>query len=117
MSPEQPEVLSRPGHEALNNWFCLSYASFAVMPRVLMEAMPDKWQLRMARLLTEFDHEFNQPDTISSRVQITDDQGRLVKTPKWLVNYRHPDSRLIESMRRARTTARPSEEEGWNGIK
>ncbi|MEA2935040.1 MAG: hypothetical protein QOD74_1686, partial [Variibacter sp.] len=35
------------GWEALSRWFGLSRASFAVLPRVLMQQMPDEWQGRM----------------------------------------------------------------------
>ena len=64
----------------LSCWFGLSYASFCTIPRVLMEAMPDEWQEKMAILLHEYEEEFpNQPD-LGTRVQITKG-GKLVKTP------------------------------------
>ena len=79
-------------------WFGLSYASFLVLPRVLMEDMPMVWQNKMAALLNEYDDAFpNQPD-IGAQVQITHD-GKLIKTPDWLINYRHPDYRMIDKMR------------------
>jgi hypothetical protein len=54
----------------------------------------------MAVLLKEYDEAFpNQPD-IGSRVQITDASGKLIKTPDWLINYRHPDRETIDSLRR-----------------
>jgi hypothetical protein len=85
--------------EDLSCWFGLSYASFLVLPRVMMEAMPDEWQRKMAVLLNEYDNEFsNQPD-IGTRVQITKD-GKLIKTPDWMINYRHPDYEAINRIRR-----------------
>lgn len=82
----------------LSCWFGLSYASWATIPRVLMEAMPQEWQEKMARLLWEYQEAFpNQPD-IGTRVQITKDR-KLTKTPAWLLNYRHPDREIIASMR------------------
>lgn len=84
--------------EELSCWFGLSYASFCVLPRVLMEAMPDEWQRQMAKLLNEYDDAFpNQPD-IGTRVQITKDK-KLIKTPDWLINYRHPDRKAIDALR------------------
>lgn len=83
----------------LRCWFGLSHASFLVLPRVLMEAMPRKWQNRMADLLNEYDETFpNQPD-IGTQVQITHD-GKLIKTPEWLINYRRPDYRMIDSLQK-----------------
>ena len=37
------------------------------------------------------------PD-ISTRVHITKD-GKLIKTPNWLINYRHPDLRMLNTLR------------------
>ena len=80
-------------------WFGLSYASFLVLPRVMMEAMPMIWQSKMAALLNEYDEAFpNQPD-IGARIQITQD-GKLIKTPDWLINYRRPDYRMIDQLRK-----------------
>ena len=85
--------------EAIHNWFGLSYASWLTLPRVLMDAMPGDWQARMVALLNEYDEEFPYQPVICTRVQITDLSGKLVKTPEWLVNYRHPDLDEIEMMR------------------
>ena len=83
---------------SLGCWFNLSYASFLTMPRVLMEAMPEAWQTQMAELLFQYDDAFpNQPD-IGSRVQITK-KGKLIKTPPWIINYRHPDQAKISELR------------------
>lgn len=80
-------------------WFGLSYASFLVLPRVLMQDMPAEWQERMAVLLNEYDDAYpNQPD-IGTRVQATKD-GKMIKMPEWLLNYRHPARAEIEKLRR-----------------
>jgi hypothetical protein len=82
----------------LQCWFGFSYSSFAVLPRVLMEAMPDEWQKRMAALLHEYSESFpNQPD-IGARVQATKG-GKLTKFPEWVLNYRHPDRGTIDLLR------------------
>lgn len=82
----------------LQAWFGLSYASWLTIPRVLMGAMPPEWQQKMAALLHEYDEAFpNQPD-MGTRVQVTQD-GKLVKAPHWLLNYRHPDKAKIDSLR------------------
>ena len=85
--------------EELQRWFNLSYASYLTLPRVLMEAMPKEWQDKMAELLFEWDKTFNNwPLELGTRVQITIN-GKLAKTPHWLINYRHPDFKEIEKVK------------------
>lgn len=92
-------VVKRYESLALQCWFNLSYSSWLTLPRVLMEAMPFEWQDRMAALLNEYDAAFpNQPD-LGTRVQVTDGAGHLIKTPRWLINYRRPDREAIERLR------------------
>lgn len=91
-----------PGQHALSCWFGLSYASFLVLPRVLMEAMDDPWKERMAVLLKELSAEFPNVPEENYTVRITDGKNgnRMVKTPEWMLNYRHPDRALINSFRK-----------------
>lgn len=90
--------MSTEGHDRLWGWFSLSYASFLTLPRVLMHAMPDEWQAKMAELLEQYDDAFpNRPD-FGTRVQVTV-AGKLVQTPGWLINYRHPDLGMIDRLR------------------
>jgi len=86
------------GHAALWGWFGLSYASFLVLPRVLMHEMSDEWQGKMTELLKEYDDAFpNMPD-IGTRVQATRN-GKMVKWPEWVLRYRHPDKGEISRLR------------------
>lgn len=89
----------RKGYDALWLWFGLGRASYLTLPRVLMHEMPDKWQGEMARLLREYDEEFPNKPELGSKVFITDMAGKLVKTPDWLINYRHPDYNAIGILR------------------
>lgn len=82
----------------LQCWFNLSYASWLTLPRVLMEAMPQNWQTQMAKLLREYDDTFHKLPDLGSRVQVTKN-GKLCKTPDWLINYRHPDKARIERLK------------------
>lgn len=92
------------GHQQLSYWFGLSYASWLTLPRVLMENMPDDWQERMAKLLHEYDAAYpNQPD-LGTRGFLTC-HGKLIKTPGWLINYRHPDDAQIIELRSKSTTS------------
>lgn len=85
------------GKDDLSCYFGLSYASWLTLPRVLMEAMPDKWQKEMAKLLNKYDNEIKNPPDLGTRVQVTKD-NKLVKTPEWLINYRHPDRDKVNSL-------------------
>ena len=84
--------------ERLWSWFGLSRASWLTLPRVLMHGMPEEWQNKMADLLDEYDNAYKK-EAISTRVQVTQN-GKLIKTPEWLINYRHPDKKTIEDMRK-----------------
>lgn len=89
---------AQSGTSRLWGWFGLSYASFLVLPRILMCAMSDDWQKRMAILLEEYEHTFpNQPD-VGTRVQCTIN-GKLSRWPEWVLNYRYPDQTEIERCR------------------
>ncbi|HBO1801857.1 TPA: hypothetical protein L4G17_001035 [Pseudomonas aeruginosa] len=86
------------GYDQLWAWFGLSRCAYAVLPRVMMHAMPDDWQRRFAELMDEWDdHWPNQPD-ITAHVQIKQN-NRFISTPPWLLNYRHPDHNQLNAMR------------------
>ncbi|HGM7550507.1 TPA: hypothetical protein ACXI3H_005401 [Pseudomonas aeruginosa] len=101
-APTQPSpaqgVQENSGYDQLWAWFGLSRSAYAVLPRVMMHAMPDDWQRRFAELMDEWDdHWPNQPD-INARVHITQN-GLYISTPKWLLDYRHPDHNQLNAMR------------------
>lgn len=75
--------------------FGLSRAAWLTIPRVLLHAMPDEWQDRMAVLLQEYEAAFpNQPD-FGTSVRLTRN-GKLVPIPEWVANYRHPNHAAID---------------------
>ncbi|SDE15529.1 hypothetical protein SAMN05216185_11789 [Pseudomonas guariconensis] len=79
-------------------YFGLSYASWLTLPRVLMEAMPKSWQAAMATLLHQYDDAYpNQPD-LGTTVRVTEN-GKIVRAPEWLENYRHPDHAMLSKLR------------------
>lgn len=73
----------------IHHWFELSYSSYLVLPRSLMEGMPIKWQHKMIDLLEEM-REVYDSNKIKDNyvVQLRDGNGRFTKDP--LANYRHP---------------------------
>jgi hypothetical protein len=116
-------LLSAPGPEVvtevteaetradLSCWFGLSRNSFAVLARVLMEAMPEEWQKRIAVLLNDYTDTWTEwPEGSGCRVQY-EINGRIAKMPEWLRNYRHPDGAEIEALR-----APPAPEEKIIGV-
>ncbi len=95
----------RTGYARLWLWFGLSRASFLTMPRVLMHEMSDEWQMKMAALLEEYDSTWvNWPDDLGTSVRITDG-GKIIKTPDWITNYRHPYRDTIAALRNTPSTA------------
>lgn len=88
------------GRERLWRWFGLSRASWLTMPRVMMHAMPDNWQLRMAKLCEEWDEAWNSEHMPTPEVHARAENGRMMRWPEWLLNYRHPDEAEIKRLRR-----------------
>ncbi|HGY3930751.1 hypothetical protein [Citrobacter koseri] len=76
----------------LHLWFGLSHAAFLVMPRVAMMQMPEEWQEKMAELLNQYDETIDTAafGVKGCRVQALTDEGKLMKMPDELLNYRHP---------------------------
>lgn len=52
----------RPHSDAVHTWFGLSYSNYAVLPRTLLQSMPDEWQKRFVALLEELHTEFAHVD-------------------------------------------------------
>lgn len=90
---------SQVGAEELSRWFGLSYASFLVLPRVLMQEMSDEWQAKMAALLREFEDEWPDAPHFATSIRFHQ-QGKLVKTPPALLDYRRPDFAALASFRK-----------------
>lgn len=67
--------------EAVHGWFGLSYANFAVLPRTLLQSMPEEWQRKFVALMDEYDGRWaGLPDGFMPhgyRVQPTEN-GKLV---------------------------------------
>lgn len=79
-------------------WFELSYSSYLVLPRSLMQEMPAAWQHAMVALLERMREEF--PGEHSSYTVLKKgERNRFERDP--LRRYRYPDADAIE---RARAT-------------
>lgn len=45
-------------HDAIHLHFSMSYANYLVLPRTLLQSMPDEWQTKFVALLDEMDTAF-----------------------------------------------------------
>ncbi len=87
----------------IHNQFGLSYASWMVMPRVLMCEMPNDWQKDMVRLWDEFNEMWDM-DLLYKHgepfVQLRKG-GKFISIEKTgLPHYRHPQRGGIEHFRK-----------------
>lgn len=79
MSSEPPVL---PHEEPMHEWFGLSYSSYLVLQRSVIQAMPVEWQHRMVALLEEVEARFDTshcPPRFS--VHARDERGRFVLDP------------------------------------
>ena len=90
------------GHDRLWLWFALGRASWLTMPRVMMHAMPDDWQERMAALCEEWDAKWETDDMPTPSVSARGAGNRWVKWPNWVLNYRHPDRAALRKITRSK---------------
>lgn len=80
--------------EAIHEYFGLSYANYLVMPRGVLQSMPDEWQEKFVELLNQI------PETIDEviepaggyTVHAKNEQGRFIEDP--LSNYERGRRRL-----------------------
>lgn len=75
---------------AVHNWFGLTYASYLVLPRSLMEGMPEEWQEKFVALLDEMRETYDCMQIEDNyTVKLRDEKtGRFIEDP--LRNYRRP---------------------------
>jgi len=75
--------------ETISKWFELSYSSYMVLHRLILEAMPVKWQQRFVKMLKEIGKEFDISDVPYSFLV----KARDINSKKFISdpysNYRH----------------------------
>lgn len=77
--------------------FELSYASFLVIPRLLMEAMPWGWQKDMVDLMEQLSEKYIwEIEDQRLVIRMTDQNGRFVTMDKNLCDYRRGDASWYE---------------------
>jgi len=80
--------------EDVHAWFELSYSSYLVLPRVLMQAMPAEWQHRFVELLDEL-RETYQQENDNYNVSLRTQEGTFIDDP--FRSYRYPNQQAIEA--------------------
>lgn len=83
-----------PVHEA----FGLTYASYLVLPRSLLQEMPAHWQARFVALTAEFWETWDESADREYAVQVRGESGRFEPDP--LAEYRRPDPAFIDRFRK-----------------
>ena len=74
--------------DPIHIWFGLTYASYLVLPRVVMESMSLEWQEKMVNLLNEIGEKREKFVGGNYAVNLRDEDGKYIRDP--LRNYRHP---------------------------
>ena len=75
-----------PEHEAVHNWFGLSYSSYMVFQRTVLQSMPDEWQQQFVALLQEIEDKIDTSDFPTKyMVKAKNDKGQFIKDD--LANY------------------------------
>ncbi len=75
--------MSGPVHQ----WFGLTYSAYLVLPRSLLEGMPEPWQAKFVALLEEMAETY-EPIADVYHVRLRGERGKFIDDP--LSNYRRP---------------------------
>ena len=65
--------------DPIHQWFELTYASYLVLPRSILQSMPKEWQARMVACLTELEKVYGSvPEHGTYHVYLKDIRGRFL---------------------------------------
>ncbi len=82
----------------IHGWFGLTYSSYLVLPRALLQEMPTEWQRRFVDSIEEIRDYFDCGEVEDDyMVKLRDKDGRFKTDP--LGQYRHPNRAYIENMK------------------
>ena len=74
--------------ESIHCWFGLSYANYLVLPRSLLQSMPQEWQSKFVDMIDEISETLETPYELPEyRVNAVDEKGRFIKDD--YREYRH----------------------------
>lgn len=66
-------------HDAVHDWFSLSYAAYLVLPRSVLQSMPDEWQNKFIALVEEVGEVLEVDDMPNYRVTAVDAANKFIK--------------------------------------
>lgn len=66
-------------HEAIHEWFSLSYANYLVCPRSVLQSMPDEWQQRFVTCLREMHQAFGHLEWPAYEVNVLNRPARVIE--------------------------------------
>lgn len=78
--------------EPIHGWFELTYSNYLVMPRSVLQSMPQEWQAKFCDLLDEAKRDFGHLDWPKYRVLAIGNNGRFRKDP--IPHYNRGRTRL-----------------------
>lgn len=73
--------MRRPERQAIHGWFELTYSSYLVMHRTLLQSMPDEWQDRFVGLLEQLREAFAHVEQASSYWVRATDGRKFISEP------------------------------------
>lgn len=68
-------------------WFGLTYASYLVLPRLLLESMPRRWQLKMIALINQMPNTLDLPEETPNYQVSAKKKGKFIRDR--YRDYRH----------------------------
>jgi hypothetical protein len=74
------EVIECPAEE-IHSWFGLTYANYLVLPRSVLQSMPDEWQSGFVAMLRDLEVAYGHLDWPEYAVNARGDGGRFIKDP------------------------------------
>lgn len=66
---------------SIHNWFGLSYANYLVLPRSVLQSMPDSWQEEFVKLLDKIPETLEVNDIPDYRVKAVGNDGKFIRDP------------------------------------
>lgn len=72
----------------IHHWFGLSYSSYMVLPRSVLEAMPVEWQKKMLELIEEIENTFDLSDAPGTYTVLARKGNKFIQDS--YRNYRRP---------------------------
>jgi len=67
--------------EPIHEWFELSYCSYLVMPRSVLQSMPVEWQRQLVELLEAVPETLEVDDMPQYKCIAVDERGKFVRDP------------------------------------